>query len=192
MCYPQESAIFTCSFFSATSEPTHRLFLFVMLMFKMQFLWEFKRIMVSLFSKDCLLSTGCKYDQCRKFYTLSGDKWNEASVSHSFSRIHLTEHISATQVVHNVMHTVQPTATLHTTESTDIHLISSSAIFCDSPFGMAVRSLVRNNFVVYLRKGECHIAQQQTKCMLGLTEQGWTKLATDINFPAIGHHPIST
>jgi len=57
---------------------------------------------------------------------------------------------------------------------------------------MAVRSLAHNDSVVYLRKGECHMAQQQTECMLGLTEQGWTKLAKDMNLSAIGHHPIST
>ena len=37
---------------------------------------------------------------------------------------------------------------------------------------MAMRSLPHNDSVLYLRKGECHIAQHQTKCILGLTERG--------------------
>jgi len=103
-------------------------------------------------SASCQQRTGCKCDQCRKFYSLSGDKWNEVSASHSFSRVHLTEHIGATPVVHNVTHTVQPTPTLH--KSTAIHLISSIATFLDTPFGMAVQSPPHNESVVYLRKGE--------------------------------------
>jgi len=95
------------------------------------------------------------------------------SASHSFSRLHLTEHIGATPVVHNVTHTVQPTPTLH--KSTAMHLISSNATFLDTPLGMAVRSPPHNGSVVYLRKGECHIAQHQTECMLGLTERGEMK-----------------
>jgi len=37
---------------------------------------------------------------------------------------------------------------------------------------MAVQSPPHNDSVVYLRKGECHIAQYQAECMLGLTERG--------------------
>jgi len=37
---------------------------------------------------------------------------------------------------------------------------------------MTVRSPPRNDSVVYLRKGECNIAQQQTEGILGLTEWG--------------------
>jgi len=114
--------------------------------------------------------TGCKCDACRKFYTLSCHEWNEMSASHSLSRSQLTKQISAAPVVHNITHTVQPTPTLY--KSRDIDLISSSATFLDTPFGMAMRSLPHNDSVVYLRKGECHIAQHQTECMLGLTERG--------------------
>jgi len=60
----------------------------------------------------CQQRAGCKCDQCHKFYTLSGDKWNEVSASHSFSRVHLTEHIGAIPVVHNVTHTVPPTPSI--------------------------------------------------------------------------------
>jgi len=68
------------------------------------------------------------------------------SASHYFLRVDLTEHIGATPVVHNVRHTVQPNPTLH--KSTAIHLISSSATFLDTPFGMAVRSPPYDNSVV--------------------------------------------
>jgi len=44
---------------------------------------------------SCQQRAGCKCDQCRKFYTSPGDEWNEVSACHSFSRVHLTEHISA-------------------------------------------------------------------------------------------------
>jgi len=94
----------------------------------------------------CQKRAGYNCVSCRKIYTLSGDKWDEVSASHSISR--------APQP------TVTPPLTL--LESTTIHLISSSATFLDTPFGMAVRSPPHNDLVVYLRKGECHIAQHQT------------------------------
>ena len=81
---------------------------------------------------------------------MSGDKWDELSASHSISR--------------EPQPSVTPPPTLH--ESTAIHLISSSATFLDTPFRMAVRSPPHNDSVVYLRKGECHIAQHQTECIL--------------------------
>ena len=93
---------------------------------------------------------GCKCVSCQKLYTLSGDKWDEVSDSHSISR--------APQPA------VKPPPTLH--ESAAIHLISSSATFLDTPFGMALRSPPHNDSVVYLHKGECHIAQHQTECIL--------------------------
>jgi len=86
-------------------------------------LWLFH----SQMTVSCQQRAGCKCDQCRKFYTLSGNKWNEVYASHSFSLVHLTTHIGATPVVNNVPHTVQPTKTLH--KSTAIHLIPSSATF---------------------------------------------------------------
>jgi len=72
----------------------------------------------------CQKRAGCKCVQCRKNYTFSGDKWDEISASHSISR--------APQP------TLTPPPTLH--ESTAVHLISSSATFLHTPFGMAVRS----------------------------------------------------
>ena len=33
---------------------------------------------------SCQKRAGCKCAQCRKFYTLSGDKWDEVSASHHF------------------------------------------------------------------------------------------------------------
>jgi len=47
---------------------------------------------------SCQQRAGCKCDQCRKFYILSGVKWNEVSASHSFSHVHLTEHFGAAPV----------------------------------------------------------------------------------------------
>ena len=127
--------------------------------------------MVSLVSNDRLLSATRKL-QIWSIIPLVAkfcDEWNEVSASYSFSRLHLTEHIGATPVVHNVTHTVQPTQTLH--KSTAIHLISSIASFLDTPFGMAVRSPPHNDSI----KGECHIAQHQTECMLKLNERGEMK-----------------
>jgi len=98
----------------------------------------------------CQKRAGCKCVSCRKNYALSGDKWDEVSASHSISRAQQP--------------TVTPPPTLY--ESTAIHLISSSATFLDTPFGIAVRSPPHNDSVVYLSKGECHIAQQQTECIL--------------------------
>ena len=163
-CYLKESALPTCSFLCATFGPTHRLFLQVLscACSKCNFFKHAKGLWLiySQTTASFQQRAGCKCDQCRKFYTLPGDKWNEVSASDSFSRVHLTELISATPVVHNVTHTVQPTPTLH--KSTAIHLISSSATFLDTPFGMAMQSPPHNDSVVYLHKGECHIAQHPT------------------------------
>jgi len=52
---------------------------------------------------------------------------------------------------------------------------------------MAVRSPPHNDSVVYLWKGECHIAQHQTESILGLTERGEMD---KIILSAIGYHPI--
>ena len=71
---------------------------------------------------------------------------------------------------HSISRAPQPTVTgtppptLH--ESTAIRLISSSTTFLDTPFGMGVRSSPHNDSVVYLRKGECHISQHRTECIL--------------------------
>jgi len=48
----------------------------------------------------------------------------------------------------------------------------SEFTFLDSPFGMAVQSAPHNDSVVYLLKGECHIAQYETEGIIGLTERG--------------------
>ena len=103
----------------------------------------------------------------------SGLKWPHLIPFHVFSWLSST--ISHTPVVHNITHAVQPTPTLH--EPSDIHLISSSATFLDTLFGidtlfgMAAWPPSHNGSVVYLRKGKCHIAQNQSKTILGLTEQ---------------------
>jgi len=72
-------------------------------------------------------------------------------------------------VAHNVDSTVNPINTLN--ESTEIHLILPSVSFLDISYGMAVQCPAHNNYVVYLRKGKCQIAQIQIKNILGITQQ---------------------
>ena len=118
-------------------------------------------LLYSLDTVLCQKRIGCKCRKCRKFYTSPGDRWNEAA-SQPIPQLSVPI-LSLPTAPILVSPTVTPIAenTLH--RSTDIHLISASATFLKTPFGLAVRSPPHNDSVVYLRKGDFRIEKSPEK-----------------------------
>ena len=105
-------------------------------------------LLYSLDTVLCQKRIGCKCRKCHKFYTSPGDRWNEAAVEETDGIEAASQPIPQLSVPILSLPTapilVSPTVTpiaentLH--RSTDIHLISASATFLETPFGLAVRS----------------------------------------------------